>query len=73
MSGCRSRAASISTKTTLTKMTRKQLFESLLGEEIEFHAPDFFGINSIGVVEKVTDHYVIISGSVYALQDVEVE
>ena len=68
-----SRAASISTKTTLTKMTRKQLFESLLGEEIEFHAPDFFGINSIGVVEKVTEHYVIISGAVYALQDVEVE
>ncbi len=54
-------------------MTRKQLFESLLGEEIEFHAPDFVGINSIGVVEKVTDHYVIISGAVYALQDVEVE
>ena len=54
-------------------MTRKQLFESLLGEEIEFHVPDFFWINSIGVVEKVTDHYMIISGSVYALQDVEVE
>lgn len=54
-------------------MTRKQLFESLLGEEIEFNVPDFFGINSIGVVEKVTEHYVIISGAVYALQDVEVE
>lgn len=54
-------------------MKRKQLFESLLGEEIEFHAPDFFGINSVGVVEKVTDHYVIISGAVYSLHDLEVE
>ena len=54
-------------------MTRGQLFESLLGEEIEFHVPDFFGINSIGVVDKVTEHYVIISGTVYALRDVEVE
>ena len=54
-------------------MTRKQLFESLLDEEIEFHVPYFFGINSIGVVEKVTEHYVIISGAVYELHDVEVE
>lgn len=54
-------------------MTRKSILESRIGEEIEFHVPDFFGINSTGVVEKVTDHYVIISGAMYSIHDVEVE
>ena len=54
-------------------MDKKEFVETLIGEEIVFTIPGFFGIPEIGVVERVECDLVIISGEPYRIDDVEIE
>lgn len=54
-------------------MDKTEFMETLIGQEVVFTIPAFFGIPEVGVVERVECGIVIIDGEPYRIDDVEVE
>ena len=54
-------------------MDKSEFLETLIGEEVVFTIPGFFGVPEVGVVDSVGYGIVVISGEPYKVDDVEVE
>jgi len=54
-------------------MSKTEFLRGLIGEEVAFTVPSFFGLCDVGVVESVDGGIVVIGGEPYSVDEVEVE